>query len=429
MVQKTDLNVAPYYDDFDSSKNYVKTLFRPGFAIQARELTQLQSALQQQISKFGEHVFKEGSVVIPGQVNILGDYHSLKLASTFASETLVPSQYYNATTPVIITGATSGVTAQVVGYVAATTDDQPTLFLKYLKAGGGGSGARKTFQDGENISANAGITHTTSYSSGTASATTYTSVYSPTDSSTTIANLRSSTGPASAQGSAVKVEAGVYYIRGNFVECSEETLVISKYDSSTDFRVGFAITETLVTPEDQSTLLDNATGSSNFAAKGAHRLQISLALKKIDYSATADSNFVELAAYDGKALQRVVGTSAYNILEDTLARRTFDESGNYTVRPFHVTMKESATLNEEVGVFTAGNVTDDGNTSSNSLLACKISSGKAYVRGYEIEKISPTFKDINKARDTETVNAGVTTFELGNYALINNVYGTPDITA
>ena len=49
MVQKTDLNVAPYYDDFDASKNYVKTLFRPGFAIQARELTQLQSALQNQI--------------------------------------------------------------------------------------------------------------------------------------------------------------------------------------------------------------------------------------------------------------------------------------------------------------------------------------------------------------------------------------------
>ena len=85
MVQKTDLNVAPYYDDFDKSKNYVKTLFRPGFAIQARELTQLQSALQNQISRFGEHVFKEGAVVIPGQVNVLGDYHSLKLASTFAT--------------------------------------------------------------------------------------------------------------------------------------------------------------------------------------------------------------------------------------------------------------------------------------------------------------------------------------------------------
>ena len=82
-----------------------------------------------------------------------------------------------------------------------------------------------------------------------------------------------------------------------------------------------------------------------------------------------------------------------------MARRTFDESGNYTVRPFHVTRKESTTLNEEIGVYTSGNTTDDNNTSSNALLACKISSGKAYVRGYEIEKIAPTFKDINKSRD------------------------------
>ena len=74
----------------------------------------------------------------------------------------------------------------------------------------------------------------------------------------------------------------------------KEVLVIDKYNHRTSFRCGFNITETLVTPEDQSSLLDNATGSSNFAAKGAHRLQFSLALKKIDYDATADSNFVEL---------------------------------------------------------------------------------------------------------------------------------------
>ena len=69
MPQKTNLNVAPYYDDFDSSDNFVKTLFRPGFAIQARELTQLQSALQNQIEKHGQHVFKEGAMVIPGQIS------------------------------------------------------------------------------------------------------------------------------------------------------------------------------------------------------------------------------------------------------------------------------------------------------------------------------------------------------------------------
>jgi hypothetical protein len=43
MTQKTDLNVSPYYDDFDEEKNFQNILFRPGFAVQARELSQIPS--------------------------------------------------------------------------------------------------------------------------------------------------------------------------------------------------------------------------------------------------------------------------------------------------------------------------------------------------------------------------------------------------
>ena len=63
MAQKTDLNVAPYYDDFDSTDNFHKVLFRPGFAVQARELTQLQSILQNQIEKHGNNIFKDGIAI------------------------------------------------------------------------------------------------------------------------------------------------------------------------------------------------------------------------------------------------------------------------------------------------------------------------------------------------------------------------------
>ena len=64
-----------------------------------------------------------------------------------------------------------------------------------------------------------------------------------------------------------------------------------------------------------------------------------------------------------------------------------------------------------------------------SLLAVATTPGKAYVKGYEIEKVSNTFIDLNKARDFSTVNAGVTTFEVGNFAKITNLYNTPDIGA
>ena len=74
MAQKTDLNVAPYYDDFDITDNFHRVLFRPGFAVQARELTQLQSILQNQIERHGQNVFKDGTVIIPGQVSISNNY-------------------------------------------------------------------------------------------------------------------------------------------------------------------------------------------------------------------------------------------------------------------------------------------------------------------------------------------------------------------
>ena len=68
MAQKSNLNVSPYYDDFDPNNNFYKVLFNPWFPVQARELTTSQSILQNQIEDFGSHIFKQGSVVIPGNI-------------------------------------------------------------------------------------------------------------------------------------------------------------------------------------------------------------------------------------------------------------------------------------------------------------------------------------------------------------------------
>ena len=114
MAQKTDLNVAPYYDDFKESKNFHRVLFRPGYAVQARELTQLQSILQNQIERFGSHVFQEGTVVIPGGITVSNEYKSVALSTAFGGETIDVTQYYDAISPVTIVGATSGVRAKVV---------------------------------------------------------------------------------------------------------------------------------------------------------------------------------------------------------------------------------------------------------------------------------------------------------------------------
>ena len=220
MTLKTNLNSAPYYDDFDSSDNFHRVLFRPGYAIQARELTQLQSILQDQIEKHGNHIFTDGAIVIPGNVSFNNQYVSIRLNSTFGGESIDPAQYYNATDLVTVTGETSGVTAEVIGYSRAAEDSaEPLLYLKYISTGTSGSAgfddvdSSVFFQDGENLSADVNVTHTTTYIAGSNSLTVF-SPDDPTDSATSI-------------GSAVTVSRGVFYVKGTFVETTTQTFVIS----------------------------------------------------------------------------------------------------------------------------------------------------------------------------------------------------------
>ena len=79
MTQKTNLNISPYYDDFDPNDQFYKVLFKPGFPVQARELTTLQSGLQNQLESFGSHIFKDGSMVIPGGISYNDNYYSIKI--------------------------------------------------------------------------------------------------------------------------------------------------------------------------------------------------------------------------------------------------------------------------------------------------------------------------------------------------------------
>ena len=83
MPQKKNLNVAPYYDDFDKSKNFHEVLFRPGFAVQARELTTLQSILKNQAESAGRHLFKEVAMVIPCNLTYIKNFHCVQVEIDF----------------------------------------------------------------------------------------------------------------------------------------------------------------------------------------------------------------------------------------------------------------------------------------------------------------------------------------------------------
>ena len=267
-MEKTNLNVSPYYDDFAESKDFHRVLFRPGFAVQARELTQLQSILQNQIEKHGRHMFKEGTVVIPGSVGFTNEFYAVKLDSTL-SGTDISAQIQDYVGK-RITGSTSGVVAEVIKVDAATTNDPITLYVKYIRTGS--ENVTTVFSNGERISANGTVG---SFGSGVDSA-----------------QLNATN--ATATGSSANIEEGVYFIRGHFVRVAEQRIVLDKYTDTPSYRVGLSIQESLETPEEDTSLLDNAQGTSNSNAKGAHRLKFTLTLSKLALDSAADENFVEL---------------------------------------------------------------------------------------------------------------------------------------
>jgi len=414
-MQKTDLNVSPYYDDFDNNDNFHRVLFRPGFAVQARELTTLQSILQNQIEKHGRHFFKEGSMVIPGQITFTNKYYAVKLQSTFNSASI--SGYLSSYVGAIVTGGISGVTARVVGYADATTIDSPTLYVKYLttatqtaSATGstGASIANSTveFVNGESLAADKQIS----------------SINSGNNSSTLLTSGATSTGSSAA------IEEGVYFVRGQFVRVPAQRIVLDKYTNTPSYRVGLTVTETLVTPESDTTLLDNAAGSTNVNAKGAHRLKIDLTLGKLPLGSSDDDNFIELLRLKTGSIERLVDRTDYNVFQENIARRTFDESGNYTVRPFGIDIKEQLDDGSNDGVYSASQISDEGNTPLESNATIQIDPGKAYVRGYEINTVIPTFLDLPKPRTTDTFDAAITGVEVGNFVRVEKTFGSPDIS-
>ena len=125
MALTTNFNVDPYYDDFDDNKNYYRTLFRPGNAVQARELTQLQTTLQDQIKKFGNHIFKTGSIVTGGQITIQNVAY-INIASTYSGQDI---SYINFDKQTIRNAANTKRAYVLKSYSADATAGEPITFI------------------------------------------------------------------------------------------------------------------------------------------------------------------------------------------------------------------------------------------------------------------------------------------------------------
>ena len=366
-------NVSPYYDDFETAgadglspkEKYQRVLFRPGKAIQARELTQLQTSLQHQISSQGDHMFKDGSVVVPGAVHLHNKIDYVKLDSVHANNDTVAE--------LVGTEFTDGTNiAKVIHAALATGSDPITLWVQYISG--------TVFAD------NATITATGSKS----------------------AEVKASA--ATGFGSIVSIEDGIYYIKKHMVVAKASTIVLSKYTSSVSFDIGLLVTESLKSSGEDASLNDNATGTPNASAPGAHRYSITAVLSTQAVGANS-GNFVLIARLEAGEVTKKARSADYNVLADELARRTFDESGNYYVNPFKALVKTHQDASPDA-----------------TKLTLAVEPSKAYVRGYEIQTLATTNVTFDKARTSELVTDQLTEITHNNFIEVTHMTGVPDIT-
>ena len=532
-------NQNPYFDDFDDDDNFHQVLYKPSLPVQARELTTQQSILRDQIKKFGDHVFRNGSKVTGADLVLNLDYEYVKLKPQYNEVNIDVSGFENKT----ITGSQSGTKALVLGTVAAdsTTGDPDTVFVKYITggsitdriqgidvtaggnsytsapivsiSGGGGTDAKATaiisggsviginitdkgsgykelsgdpiivnFSGGDGVGAAATATIRTDVKfasgerisssdlsisaevveatptnlqqinvvtggSGYTSAPTVTVANAPAGgtqatatstisngvvTSITLINQGSgyTTAPAvsieaapaggvtatatsilatsTGKGSSASIAEGVFYINGNFIKTTAQTIILDKYFNDPSYKIGISASETVINSGDDPTLLDNAQGSSNFAAPGADRLKIQLNLSKLSLTSTDDTDFYELLRVNKGIKERDIKVPVYSVLEETFARRTFDESGSYTVRSFNIQLKDDPT--------------DD------TKFIVRLDPGKAFVEGFEYETLISTDIKVDKARSTVNISGFDRKMQYGNFVVTTDYNGLFNIT-
>lgn len=415
MPQSTNLNKSPYFDDFSEDKNYYKVLFKPGITVQTRELTTLQSILQNQIEKFGNSFYSSGGVVIPGGFNYDPSFYCVEIESSYNGISV--EDYYNNLIGVTVEGRNTGVKATIVKVISKIESEREntTLYLKYISSSQNSTSSQfsgSTFENGEELITSTDIAVGSSYIFAGSS---FAKTISPTN--------RESTSIASA----AKINNGVYFVRGYFVDVIDDTIILDQYSNTPSYRVGLKVTEEIINSDQDSSLNDNAQGFSNYAAPGADRLKISLGLTKKDLTDFNDTNFIELFRVESGIVKYIKPEDKYAFITDILARRTYDESGNYCVGSINVEALES--LNDRIGnngLYLETQKTSEGSTPSDDLGVLKVSPGKAYVKGYEVS-LGTVVVDYPKPRDTELVESSSATFYAGDIIRVNNVTGCPNI--
>jgi len=359
-----------YDDDFNEADNYHHILFNNGRALQARELTQLQTIIFRELARLGKNIFKEGAVLSAGGFAVNADYEYVKISATNAGGAF-------ASIPVgtVFKNPLTGVEARVLEVKPRDGTDfiLDTLYVQYINSGADTIGATPTrFGDEEVLFDQSGGGY----------------------------QLTTETPNATGKGVRFTVGEGDFFVLGHFVHAAEQSIVLSPHSQIANATVGFKVVQEVITVNDDNDLFDNANGIVNTASPGADRYRIRLELTTQDKIAS-DETFVFLATVENsKITEEIEESDAYNKIEEFVALRTKEESGNYVVNPFIVNLQDAV--------------------AGDSSLELIVSPGLAYINGYRVEKTSPTKLLVPRPQETETVTNDVIPVVYGNYFLADS---------
>ena len=233
----------------------------------------------------------------------------------------------------------------------------------------------------------------------------------------TVANS-SMSAPVVGNGYAFAVTDGIIYQKGHFLKVDPQLIVVQKYSGVPDgVVVGFDTTESVVSSTSDTTLLDNATGSTNYTAPGASRLKLTPTLVKLTKAqAEANTSFLPLVEFvEGKPYKENRVT-VYNTLAKEFERRTKESAGDYVTNEFSVTTKDI--------------VISSSNSSPNTThYQVIVDPGAGYISGARVETLTNTVIPVPKATTTKVENSLLVTTSYGSYVVVKEVVGSFNVAA
>ena len=360
---------STYKDDYDKTKNYHRVLFNSGKALQARELTQMQTIIQSEISQLAGNIFEEGAAITPGSFKVDNTLEFIKInpLTPFPSDpSLLEGVEFS------VSNLNPTIKFRVIQTIAAVNGDPDTLYVEYT--GDVNTGAVAT-----RVSSGSTITSTTG------------------GFTFEVQSINTSNNPAVGLASEISVDEGHFFVQGRVVYCPPQSLIFGKYSTNQSSRFGFLIDQEIVTVDDDITLYDNQGETPNLTSPGADRYRITLTLAD-GRTTTVAENFVQVIEVLGGAIvNAVTANSGLKSIKEEMATRTRETAGDYVKRYFRSSFEPNDL----------------------TTMKLKITPGTAYVQGYRINKDAESTIIVKKPIQTLSRNNDSITVNYGNYFIIN----------